>query len=68
MTKYYVQLEKTVEELTDLFVEKYVEIMECDKDWAREVQKMECTNPHTKDDVERTLKMLCNLNGVAYVK
>lgn len=77
MTKYYVQLENTVEELQklfvkrylqELFVKRYVEIMECDEEWAKEVQQMECSNPHTKDDVERTLKMLCNLNGVTYVK
>lgn len=68
MTNYYVQLENTLEELQGLFVKRYVEIMECDEEWAKEVQQMECSNPHTKDDVERTLKMLCNLNGVPYVK
>lgn len=55
MTKYYVQLENTLEELQELFIKRYVEIMECDEEWA-------------KEDVERTLKMLCNLNGVPYVK
>ena len=30
MTKYYVQLENTVEELQELFVKRYMEIMECD--------------------------------------
>lgn len=68
MTKYYVQLENTVEELQELFVKRYMEIMECDEEWAKEVQQMECSNPHTKEDVEWTLKNLCAWCGVTYVK
>lgn len=68
MKPYYVELENTIEELEELFVKRYMELMECDEDWAREVQKMECNAPHTKDDVERILKELCWLNGVDYTK
>lgn len=66
MNAYNVQLENTVEELQELFVTRYSELMECDTEWAKEVQEMECTNPHTKDDVETTLKQLCQLNDVTY--
>ncbi|UIE13720.1 hypothetical protein [Enterococcus phage EFap02] len=48
MKPYYVELENTIEELEELFVKRYMELMECDEDWAREVQKMECNAPHTK--------------------
>lgn len=48
MKPYYVELENTIEELEELFVKRYMELMECEEDWAREVQKMECNAPHTK--------------------
>ena len=68
MTKYYVQLGNTVEELQELFIKRYMEIMECDEEWTKEVQQMECSNPHTKEDVEWTLKNLCAWCGVTYFK
>lgn len=39
MKPYYVELENTIEELEELFVKRYMDLMECDEDWAREVQK-----------------------------
>lgn len=66
MKPYYVELENTIEELEELFVKRYMELMECDEDWAREVQKMECKAPHTKKDVELILKQMCSLCGVDY--
>lgn len=68
MKKINVELENTIEELEQLFVTRYMELMECDEEWAKEVQKMECNAPHTKDDVERILSELCWLNGVPYTK
>lgn len=40
--------------------------MECDREWAMEVQKMECNAPHTNKDVELILKQMCSLCGVDY--
>lgn len=66
MKPYYVELENTIEELEELFVKRYMEVMECDEELAKEVQKMECNAPHTKEDVELILKQLCLLCGVDY--
>lgn len=66
MKPYYVELENTIEELEELFIRRYMEIMECDREWATEVQKMECNAPHTKKDVELILKQMCSLCGVDY--
>lgn len=66
MKPYYVELENTIEELEELFITRYMELMECDREWATEVQKMECTAPHTKKDVEFILKQMCSLCGVDY--
>ena len=66
MKPYYAELENTIEELEELFVKRYMELMECDEEWAIEVQKMECDAPHTKKDVELILKQMCSLCGVDY--
>lgn len=66
MKPYYVELENTIEELEELFVKRYMELMECDEECAKEVQKMECNAPHTKKDVELILKQMCSLCGVTY--
>jgi hypothetical protein len=66
MKPYYVELENTIEELEELFITRYMELMECDREWAMEVQKTECNAPHTKEDVELILKQLCSLCGVDY--
>ncbi|QBZ69919.1 hypothetical protein [Enterococcus phage vB_EfaS_Ef5.1] len=39
MKPYYVELENTIEELEELFITRYMELMECDREWAMEVQK-----------------------------
>lgn len=59
---------QTVEELQDLFILRYMDIMECNESWATEVMEMECSNPHDVSDVEAVLKQLCNVNGVTYFK
>ncbi len=66
MKPYYVELENTIEELEELFITRYMELMECDREWAMEVQKMECNAPHTNKDVELILKQMCSLCGVDY--
>ncbi|QDF15342.1 hypothetical protein msf2phage_65 [Enterococcus phage MSF2] len=66
MKPYYVELENTIEELEELFITRYMELMECDREWGMEVQKMECNAPHTKKDVELILKQMCSLCGVDY--
>ena len=47
MKPYYVELENTIEELEELFITRYMELMECDRDWAMEVQKWNATH-HTQ--------------------
>lgn len=66
MKPYYVELENTIDELEELFITRYMELMECDREWSMEVQKMECNAPHTKKDVELILKQMCSLCGVDY--
>lgn len=66
MKPYYVELENTIDELEELFITRYMELMECDREWAMEVQKMECNAPHRKKDVELILKQMCSLCGVDY--
>lgn len=37
MKPYYVELENTIEELEELFITRYMELMECDREWAIEL-------------------------------
>lgn len=60
--------ELTLTQLTELFIKRYMEVMEVERDWATEVQGMECTNPHDVSDVELTISSLCSLCGVPYLR